>query len=62
MIWPCRYLSRLQQQAEAVRQEMVLLYPDSVWEEWNEEHVCPVMEPLQRMVEDIRACVEEMVP
>ncbi|XP_040923040.1 hexosaminidase D [Toxotes jaculatrix] len=56
------YVATLQQKAEAVREEMVRLYPDSTAQEWIEEHVSPVMAPLQRITEDIIACVKEMVP
>uniref|UniRef100_A0A4W6BTN3 beta-N-acetylhexosaminidase n=1 Tax=Lates calcarifer TaxID=8187 RepID=A0A4W6BTN3_LATCA len=56
------YLTILQQKVEAVREEMVQLYPDSTVQEWIEEHVIPVMAPLQRITEDITACVKEMVP
>lgn len=56
------YLALLQQKVEAVREEMVHLYPDSTAQEWIEEHVSPVMTPLQRITEDIGECVKEMVP
>ncbi|MEQ2212423.1 hypothetical protein XENOCAPTIV_030485, partial [Xenoophorus captivus] len=57
-----RYLDTMQKEVEAVRKEMVNLYPDSTAEEWIEEHVTPVMAPLQRITEAIQACVKEMVP
>lgn len=56
------YLAMLQQKVEAVREEMVHLYPDSTAHEWIEEHVSPLMAPLQRITEDIEACMKEMVP
>ncbi|XP_044035272.1 hexosaminidase D [Siniperca chuatsi] len=56
------YLTTLQQKVEAIREEMVRLYPNSTAQEWIEEHVSPVMAPLQKITEDIRACVKEMVP
>ncbi|AWP17280.1 Hexosaminidase D isoform 2 [Scophthalmus maximus] len=56
------YLAALQQQAEAVREEMVRLFPESTAQEWLEEHVSPVMVPLQRITEEIINCVKEMVP
>lgn len=56
------YLATLQQKVEAVREEMVKLYPDSTVQEWIEEHVSPVTAPLQRITEDIAACLKEMVP
>uniref|UniRef100_A0A8D3CGE8 beta-N-acetylhexosaminidase n=1 Tax=Scophthalmus maximus TaxID=52904 RepID=A0A8D3CGE8_SCOMX len=49
-------------QAEAVREEMVRLFPESTAQEWLEEHVSPVMVPLQRITEEIINCVKEMVP
>ncbi|XP_068161990.1 hexosaminidase D [Antennarius striatus] len=56
------FLTTLQQKVDALRGEMVRLYPDSTAQEWIEEHVSPVVAPLQRITEDIRACVKEMVP
>ncbi|XP_035517793.1 hexosaminidase D [Morone saxatilis] len=56
------FITTLQQKVEAVREEMVRLYPDSTAQEWIEEHVSPVLGPLQRITEEIRACVKEMVP
>ncbi|XP_028263633.1 hexosaminidase D [Parambassis ranga] len=56
------YLAMLQQKVEAVRGEMVLLYPDSTAQEWIEEHVSPVTGPLQRITDDIDACLKEMMP
>ncbi|KAM8837962.1 hexosaminidase D isoform 2-T2 [Spinachia spinachia] len=56
------YLTTLQEKVEALRGEMVLLYPESTAQEWIVEHVSPVLAPLQRIMEDITACVNEMVP
>lgn len=56
------HLTMLQQKVEAVREEMVQLYPESTAQEWIEEHVSPVMAPLQRITQEIRVCVKEMVP
>nr|XP_040032238.1 hexosaminidase D [Gasterosteus aculeatus aculeatus] len=56
------YLTALQEKVEALREEMVLLYPESTAQEWIVEHVSPVLAPLQRITEDITACVNEMVP
>ena len=59
---PLRFLTTVHQKLEVVREEMVRFYPDSTAQEWIEEHVSPVVAPLQRITEDIRACVKEMVP
>lgn len=56
------YLTMLQLKVEAVREEMERLYPEATVQEWIEEHVLPVMAPLQKITEDIRACVNEMLP
>ncbi|XP_041829252.1 hexosaminidase D [Melanotaenia boesemani] len=56
------YLEMLQRMTEAVKEEMVRLYPDTTAQEWIEQHVNPVMAPLQRITEDIQACLKEMVP
>ncbi|TNN48342.1 Hexosaminidase D [Liparis tanakae] len=56
------YLTALQEKAAAVREEMLRLYPEATAQEWMEEHVSPVTAPLQRITEDISACIGEMVP
>ncbi|XP_077595335.1 hexosaminidase D [Stigmatopora nigra] len=56
------YLARLQEMADVVREEMRILYPDSTVEEWIEEHVSPVMVPLQRILDQITECSVEIVP
>ncbi|XP_058476297.1 hexosaminidase D [Solea solea] len=56
------YLTTLQQKTDTLREEMVQFYPESTAQEWIEEHITPVMAPLQRITEDIIACVKEMVP
>ncbi|XP_071763865.1 hexosaminidase D [Centroberyx gerrardi] len=55
-------LAVLEQKVEAVRGEMVRLYPDSTAQEWIEQHVSPVTAPLRRITEEITACLEEMMP
>lgn len=55
-------LTTLQQKVDALREEMTCLFPKATVQEWMEEHVHPVMAPLQRITEEIRACVKEMVP
>lgn len=54
------YLTVLQQKAEAVTQEMLRLYPQATAQEWLEEHVSPVLTPLQRIRDDITACLAAM--
>ncbi|KAF3704714.1 Hexosaminidase D [Channa argus] len=56
------YLAVLQQKVTTLREEMVQFYPESTVQEWIEEHVSPVMTPLQKITEDIGACVKEIVP
>ncbi|KAM3859902.1 hexosaminidase D [Diretmus argenteus] len=55
-------LTMLEQKVEAMREEMVRLYPDSTAQEWIEQHVSPVVAPLQRINESITACLLEVVP
>ncbi|XP_067100944.1 hexosaminidase D isoform X1 [Osmerus mordax] len=50
------------EKVEAVREEMVRLYPASTAQEWVEQHVEPVMAPLQRVLEATRVCLVEMLP
>ncbi|XP_029311574.1 hexosaminidase D [Cottoperca gobio] len=56
------YLTTLQEKVAAVREEMVRLYPESTAEEWIEEHVSPVVAPLQRITDDITARLNETQP
>uniref|UniRef100_A0A674ERK1 beta-N-acetylhexosaminidase n=1 Tax=Salmo trutta TaxID=8032 RepID=A0A674ERK1_SALTR len=51
-----------QLQMAMVKKEMVRLYPASTAQEWVEQHVSPVVAPLQRILEDTRASLLEMVP
>uniref|UniRef100_A0A665V9R1 beta-N-acetylhexosaminidase n=1 Tax=Echeneis naucrates TaxID=173247 RepID=A0A665V9R1_ECHNA len=46
------YLITLQQKVEGVKEEIKRLYPESTAQEWVEEHVSPVMAPLQRITEE----------
>lgn len=46
---------------------MCLLYPDSTVQEWVDQHVTPVLEPLQNLTRDIESvlsdvglCIESM--
>ncbi|XP_077406723.1 hexosaminidase D [Vanacampus margaritifer] len=55
-----KYLDLLQKKVDVVREEMLHLYPISTAEEWIEEHVSPVTAPLQRILDDTRACMMEM--
>ncbi|KAF7651253.1 hypothetical protein LDENG_00113480 [Lucifuga dentata] len=56
------YLAMLEQKVEAVREEMGRLYPDSTAQEWIEQHVSPVVAPLQRITEDLTSCLGHMMP
>ncbi|KAM6897427.1 hexosaminidase D [Xenentodon cancila] len=56
------YLAAIQQKEDAVREEMVRLYPESTAQEWIEEHVSPIVVPLQKIREDIQDCLKMMVP
>lgn len=57
-----RILTTLQQKVDTMREEMMGLFHEATVQEWMEEHVHPVMAPLRRITEEIRACVKEMVP
>ncbi|CAG02579.1 unnamed protein product, partial [Tetraodon nigroviridis] len=46
-------LTTLQQKVDAMREEMMCLFPDATVQEWIEEHVHPVMAPLRRITEEI---------
>lgn len=56
------YLATLQIKMEAVREEMVRLYQDATAQEWIEEHVSPILAPLQKIVDDTKTCLKEIIP
>lgn len=56
------FLSALQQKVDLLRAEMGRSYPESTVQEWEEEHVWPVRAPLQRTLEEITACLTDMLP
>nr|XP_057918104.1 hexosaminidase D [Doryrhamphus excisus]XP_057918105.1 hexosaminidase D [Doryrhamphus excisus] len=56
------YLAMLQQKVAAVREQMSHFYPDSTAQEWIEEHVSPVMAPLQSIIDEISECTVKIVP
>ncbi|KAI7796568.1 hexosaminidase D [Triplophysa rosa] len=43
-----------------VRKEMCLLYPDSTVQEWVDQHVTPVLEPLQNLMRDIESVLSDV--
>lgn len=43
-----------------VRKEMCLLYPDSTVQEWVDQHVTSVLEPLQNLMRDIESVLNDM--
>ncbi|CAL8380473.1 unnamed protein product [Gadus morhua 'NCC'] len=55
-------LTMLEERAGVARVEMERLYPDSTAQEWMEQHLSPVAEPLRRITEEISVCLPEMVP
>uniref|UniRef100_A0A6Q2XZF2 beta-N-acetylhexosaminidase n=1 Tax=Esox lucius TaxID=8010 RepID=A0A6Q2XZF2_ESOLU len=55
------FLALVEERVELVRKEILSLYPASTAQEWEEQHVSPVVVPLQRILEDTRASLLEMV-
>lgn len=45
---------------QEVRQEMKTLYPDLTVEEWITQHVTPVLKPIQDLLTDIQAALDDM--
>lgn len=43
-----------------VKNEMCLLYPDSTVQEWVDQHVTPVLEPLQNLMRDIESVLRDV--
>lgn len=43
-----------------VKNEMCLLYPDSTVQEWVDQHVTPVLEPLQKLMRDIESVLSDV--
>ncbi|KAJ7987852.1 hypothetical protein DPEC_G00330860 [Dallia pectoralis] len=56
------FLALVNERVELVRKEILSLYPASTAQEWEEQHASPVVDPLQRILEDTRASIQEMVP
>ncbi|KAG9350362.1 hypothetical protein JZ751_026717 [Albula glossodonta] len=55
-------LTGVEQKMEALRQEMVQLFPDSTAQEWIEQHVAPVLEPLRHLLDDIQVTLQGLIP
>lgn len=54
------FLEAVEFKVNEVRQEMVLLYPDSTVEEWISQHVTPVLKPLQDLLMDLHTALKDM--
>ncbi|XP_007259387.3 hexosaminidase D [Astyanax mexicanus] len=54
------FLEAVEIKVKEVRQQMILLYPDSTVEEWISQHVTPVLKPLQDLLMDIHTALEDM--
>ncbi|KAJ8363607.1 hypothetical protein SKAU_G00124380 [Synaphobranchus kaupii] len=55
-------LTGVELKVEAMRQEMVKFFPESVAQEWIEQHVSAVLEPIHRLLEDIQVTTQEVLP
>lgn len=55
-----RFLEAAEFKVQEVRQEMMKLYPDLTVEEWVTQHVTPVLKPIQDLLTDIQAVLEDM--
>ncbi|KAJ8246453.1 hypothetical protein GJAV_G00267980 [Gymnothorax javanicus] len=55
-------LAAVEQKVEDVRQEMVQLFHESTVQEWIEQHVSTVLDPIRHLLEDINVAVQEMLP
>lgn len=53
-------LDAVESQVREVRGEMCLLYSDSTVQEWVDQHVTPVLEPLHNLLRDIETVLNEM--
>ncbi|XP_043109083.1 hexosaminidase D [Puntigrus tetrazona] len=53
-------LDAVESQVHEVRGEMRLLYTDSTVQEWVDQHVTPVLEPLHSLLRDIETVLNEM--
>ncbi|KAK3558959.1 hypothetical protein QTP86_000081 [Hemibagrus guttatus] len=54
------FLEAVEFKVQEVRQEMKTLYPDLTVEEWVSQHVTPVLKPIQDVLTDIQAVLEDM--
>lgn len=53
-------LDAVESQVQEVRGEMRLLYSDSTVQEWVDQHITPVLEPLHNLQRDIETVLNEM--
>uniref|UniRef100_A0A673L1Z0 beta-N-acetylhexosaminidase n=1 Tax=Sinocyclocheilus rhinocerous TaxID=307959 RepID=A0A673L1Z0_9TELE len=53
-------LDAVESQVQEVRGEMCLLYSDSTVQEWVDQHITPVLEPLHNLLRDIETVLNEM--
>ncbi|XP_026996268.1 hexosaminidase D [Tachysurus fulvidraco] len=54
------FLEAAEIKVQEVRQEMKTLYPDLTVEEWITQHVTPVLKPIQDLMTDIQAALDDM--
>ncbi|KAI2658422.1 Hexosaminidase D [Labeo rohita] len=54
------FLDAVENQVQEVRGEMRLLYSDSTVQEWVDQHVTSVLEPLHNLLKDIESVLNEM--
>lgn len=55
-----RILDDVEIQVQEVRGEMCLLYSVSTVQEWMDQHVTPVLEPLRNLLRDTESVLNEM--
>ncbi|XP_016317201.1 hexosaminidase D-like isoform X1 [Sinocyclocheilus anshuiensis] len=53
-------LDAVESQVQEVRGEMCLLYSDSTVQEWVDQHITPVLEPLHNLLREIETVLNEM--
>lgn len=55
-----RILDDVEIQVQEVKGEMCLLYSVSTVQEWMDQHVTPVLEPLRNLLRDTESVLNEM--
>nr|XP_023692615.1 hexosaminidase D [Paramormyrops kingsleyae]XP_023692616.1 hexosaminidase D [Paramormyrops kingsleyae] len=55
-------LASVEQKVQALWMEMTQLFPEATAEEWVQQHVSVLLEPIRSLLQDTQAIIQEMLP